>query len=44
MTNNSRSAFSRAGSLPSSEAEAQGAVEGGADGPHCVRGPRVELL
>ena len=53
---------SRVGSLPSSEAETRGAVEGfdgeptseaeltprvregGADGPHCVRGPCVGLL
>ena len=32
------------GGEPSSEAEITLLVRGGADGPHCVRGPRVGLL
>ena len=39
-----RGAVEGFGGEPSSEVEIAPRVRGGADGPHCIRGPRVGLL
>ena len=39
-----RGAVEGSGGEPSSEAEITPRIRGGADGPHCVRGPRAGFL